>query len=142
MSELYCPSQVCEASLNLCQQQDSDSDDEDYITLTQSLGKPFKLESVLVHIWRLPFVMFHNPPEVKFTLMVILIGMMQPAGDIYDSSEKRLSHRCMLACYWCCLNECCSLWHWCLFCYYLFMALEWKSHFNRNIHVGVPVGQS
>ena len=32
--------------------------------------------------------------------------------------------------------------HWCLFCYYLFMALECKSHFNRNIHVGVPVGQS
>ena len=32
--------------------------------------------------------------------------------------------------------------HWCLFCYYLFMALECKSNFNRNIHVGVPVGQS
>ena len=32
--------------------------------------------------------------------------------------------------------------HWCLFCYYLFMTLQCKSHFNRNIHVGVPVGQS
>ena len=31
--------------------------------------------------------------------------------------------------------------HWCLFCYYLFMALECKSNFNRNIHVGVPVGK-
>ena len=32
--------------------------------------------------------------------------------------------------------------HWCLFCYYLFMALQCKSNFNRNIHVGVPIGQS
>ena len=32
--------------------------------------------------------------------------------------------------------------HCCLFCYYLFMTLQCKSHFNRNIHVGVPVGQS
>ena len=35
-----------------------------------------------------------------------------------------------------------SMIHWCLFRQYLFMALQCKSDFNRNIHVGVPVGQS
>ena len=43
-------------------------------------------------------------------------------------------------------DRCGEIWNfsttWCLFCYYLFMALQCKSNFNRYIHVGVPVGQS